>query len=569
MKIKDVCKLARQYDREAMTTRQSANFVSGSDVISVRSDVIEPSYEYFVGTVSIVANDNLLFSEDATNVGAYHNEKYTQGMFQRAEDAYAYLEETFKGRKFVQAPYQVDWSKVDRGERHWSNPAYEQLQRDEEAEVQKQRETALLDESVDEQITPTPEVDANYFSTYEIHPKGTTVTADGFPTMEAAEKHICELAANSDQALRKALVMDRWKVIADGTRFEVRQNDAILSTYEYRHSDGLTQISPALEIEPITKEDAAELLDELDTAYVEFWSCDICDDESIVTYRRDKAQEQKGKVLSAFVPDGDPERRGEVTSTIERYLEYLHTSVKNRNAAYDFIAYRDDMQLSPDDESMDDLAIEAEKAAEAAERECHRLRETLLAGLPETRPRLFVDMDGTLARFHDEVQYLERMYEPGFFRDLKPFRSAVETIREFMQQHPDVEVYILSSAIPGYPPGCEQQKQAWLDKYLPEIGRAHRLFPEMGTDKSTVIPGGIRPTDVLLDDYNKNLEEWRQAGGQSVKFVNNINDKALIGERWNGERMYHDAAPVDNAKFLAQMTGAKQTPPSQQRGAHL
>lgn len=25
--------------------------------------------------------------------------------------------------------------------------------------------------------------------------------------------------------------------------------------------------------------------------------------------------------------------------------------------------------------------------------------------------RLFVDMDGTLARFHDEVSYLERMWE--------------------------------------------------------------------------------------------------------------------------------------------------------------
>jgi len=25
--------------------------------------------------------------------------------------------------------------------------------------------------------------------------------------------------------------------------------------------------------------------------------------------------------------------------------------------------------------------------------------------------RIFVDMDGTLARFHDEVGYLERIYE--------------------------------------------------------------------------------------------------------------------------------------------------------------
>lgn len=171
------------------------------------------------------------------------------------------------------------------------------------------------------------------------------------------------------------------------------------------------------------------------------------------------------------------------------------------------------------------------------------------------RPRLFVDMDGTLARFHDEVQYLERMYEPNFFRNLKPFQNAVETIRTYIQEHPEAEVFILSSAVPGEPPGCEKQKQDWLNKHLPEIDRAHRLFPEIGTPKNLAIPGGIRPGDVLLDDYNKNLEEWRSAGGVSVKFVNNINDKALKGTRWNGARIWHDAEPKDSAAFLARYTG--------------
>ncbi len=184
------------------------------------------------------------------------------------------------------------------------------------------------------------------------------------------------------------------------------------------------------------------------------------------------------------------------------------------------------------------------------------------------RTRLFVDMDGTLARFHDEVQYLERMYEPDFFRNLKPFQNAVETIRTYIQEHPEAEVFILSSAVPGEPPGCARQKHDWLDKHLPEIDRAHRLFPEIGTPKNLAIPGGIRLGDVLLDDYNKNLEEWRQAGGLGVKFVNNINDRALKGERWSGFRMYHDANPRSNALFLTKLTEG-QAPLLPKRGTHL
>ena len=186
-----------------------------------------------------------------------------------------------------------------------------------------------------------------------------------------------------------------------------------------------------------------------------------------------------------------------------------------------------------------------------------------------SKPRLFVDMDGTLARFHDEVKYLERMYEPNFFRELKPFENAVNTIRLFEKTHPEWEVYILSSVLFGEPPGCEKQKQDWIDLYLPEIDRAHRLFPDMGTDKSTVIPGGIGITDVLLDDYNKNLEEWQQAGGTAIKFVNNVNDRALRGNRWNGMRMHYDTSAEYNIRELLRQLPFEAIAPLPKRGPKL
>ena len=168
----------------------------------------------------------------------------------------------------------------------------------------------------------------------------------------------------------------------------------------------------------------------------------------------------------------------------------------------------------------------------------------------EQKQRIFVDMDGTLARFHDEDRYLERMWEQGFFEQLKPFENAVDTVK-LLAKDPNVEVYILSAAIEGEPPYCVAQKHAWLDRYLPEVDKQHRIFTAVGENKAELIPQGIRKTDVLIDDYNKNLDEWQQYGGHSVKFVNNINHRGLHGELWQGDIIYHDkpaAATVQDLK---------------------
>ena len=105
--------------------------------------------------------------------------------------------------------------------------------------------------------------------------------------------------------------------------------------------------------------------------------------------------------------------------------------------------------------------------------------------------RIFVDMDGTLARFHDEVKYLERMWEEGFFKELKPFEEIVDSIHILKRDNPEAEIFILSAAIEGEPPYCQQQKHEWLDRYLPEIDRSHRIFTEISKPKADYIEGGI------------------------------------------------------------------------------
>ena len=179
-----------------------------------------------------------------------------------------------------------------------------------------------------------------------------------------------------------------------------------------------------------------------------------------------------------------------------------------------------------------------------------------------TKSRLFIDLDGTVARFYDaSPNYLE---QKGYFRNLQPYEEMTEGIKLFMEQHKDVEVFALSAKVNGEPPYCEAEKQEWLDEYLPEIDREHRLFTEIGHNKAEYIPNGISNTDVLYDDYNKNLIDWENSGGVALKCHNNINMKGLGaygGDKvmWEGQVLKNDIEPQDIANSLYETVSAAQS----------
>ncbi|MGF6376721.1 5'(3')-deoxyribonucleotidase [Clostridiales Family XIII bacterium PM5-7] len=145
--------------------------------------------------------------------------------------------------------------------------------------------------------------------------------------------------------------------------------------------------------------------------------------------------------------------------------------------------------------------------------------------------RLFVDMDGTLAEFHP-VEMIETLYERGYFRNLPPERNVVDGVKIFIDDHPDVEVYILSSVLADSEYALEE-KNEWLDEYLPEIKKENRIFVECGEDKRSGVPLGVFQTDLLIDDYTKNLDDWSE-NGKGLKILNGIND---TNGSWKGARM--------------------------------
>lgn len=176
---------------------------------------------------------------------------------------------------------------------------------------------------------------------------------------------------------------------------------------------------------------------------------------------------------------------------------------------------------------------------------------------------LYVDIDGTLARFHDaDKMFIEAMWTPGFYRELRPFENLVEAVRMFIRKHPEVEVFALSAVLDTDPPFVVGEKNAWLNHYVPEIGESNRIFTRAGEDKSKCLDMEQYECH-LLDDYNKNLYEFEAAGGHSIKFHNDVNHRGLgefggsKGNLWAGDLVHHYDSPEKICRDLEEMVLGK------------
>lgn len=143
--------------------------------------------------------------------------------------------------------------------------------------------------------------------------------------------------------------------------------------------------------------------------------------------------------------------------------------------------------------------------------------------------KIFLDLDGTLARFNVKNALKRFATEKGFFENLKPYVN----INKINEMAKGGNVYIISAS-PNEQ--ADQDKMKWIAKHLFNIPSQNIVICRVGENKAEIIKNKlgitINQTTVLLDDYTKNLVEWESAGGVGIKRLTKVADNST--KKWKG-----------------------------------
>ncbi len=145
---------------------------------------------------------------------------------------------------------------------------------------------------------------------------------------------------------------------------------------------------------------------------------------------------------------------------------------------------------------------------------------------------IYFDMDGVLVKY-DRNAYLSKQspfYQKGvhYFRDLEA-DSLMLNLYLVLQRQNRHHLYIVTSITNDAKLCLEhcKDKITWLQNHQIATKRNQHLLFAASPKRNCVEDFQHRhltPQDVLIDDYNPNLEAWQEAGGTAIKYCNGLNN---------------------------------------------
>ena len=157
--------------------------------------------------------------------------------------------------------------------------------------------------------------------------------------------------------------------------------------------------------------------------------------------------------------------------------------------------------------------------------------------MKENQLNYFFDMDGVLAKYimqdylGDNPLYMKKNYH--YFKKLEPdskMINVLKSINSYCNKEQKGKVFIITSVTNIGDMFLEHtmDKISWLNQYAPFIDTKTQFIAAISA-KQEIAKSICRPSqnlsynDILIDDFNHNLNNWQNAGGQAVKYLNGIN----------------------------------------------
>ena len=137
--------------------------------------------------------------------------------------------------------------------------------------------------------------------------------------------------------------------------------------------------------------------------------------------------------------------------------------------------------------------------------------------------KLFIDLDGTVAKFNVRNALKRFDKEEGFFANLNAY-VGIEKINELAKKG---NVFVITAS-PNEQ--ADKDKMKWINKYLTNIIKDNIILCRIGENKAKVIEDKlsiqIDKSCFLLDDYTKNLQDWELNGGIGIKRLTSVADNS-------------------------------------------